>query len=155
MRQETDLDGWVAIATAEMKNKTKEQAIRAVLRGSDMKRGEIKEKLAAQHPRTHKNVLINLLAQAQHQREMLELVPPQCPPDSWEHVQFVALKELSDMDYIEAVCKIAKETNVKVAHVKHECDQIPPADRWRQMSNTLAGHRYKKMSIAKELDGKK
>lgn len=155
MRQETDLDGWVAIATAEMKNKTKEQAIRAVLRGSDMKRSEIKEKLAAQPARTHKGVLINLLAQAQHQREMLELVPPQCPPDSWEHVQFVALKELSDMDYTEAVCKIAKEANVKAAHVKHECDQIPPANRWRQMSYALAELRYKKMSIAKELNDKK
>lgn len=155
MRQETDLDGWIAVATAEMKNKTKEQAIRAVLRGSDMKRSEIKEKLAAQHPRTHKNVLINLLAQAQHQREMLELIPPRCLPDSWEHVQFVALKELSNMEYAEAVCKIAKETNAKVAHVKHKYDQIPLAHRWRQMSNALAGHRYKRMSIVKWLNDRK
>lgn len=155
MRQETDLDGWAAIATAEMKNKTKEQAIRAVLRGSDMKRGEIKEKLAAQPARAHKSILIDLLAQAQHQREMLELIPPQCLPDSWEHVLFVALKELSDMDYTEAVCKIAKEANVKAAHVKYKCDQIPPADRWRQMSCILAGHRYTKISIAKELNDKK
>ena len=78
---------------------------------------------------------------------MLELTPPNSPPDSWEYIQFVALKELSNMDYIEAVCKIAKETNVKAAHVKYKCDQIPPADRWRQMSNALAGHRYKKMHI--------
>ena len=155
MRQETDLNRRIAIATAEMKNKTKEQAIRAVLRGSDMKRSEIKEKLAAQPARTHRGVLINLLAQAQHQREMLELIPPQCPPDSWEHVLFVALKELSDMDYTEAVCKIAKEANVKAAHVKYKCDQIPPADRWRQMSSALAGHRYKKMSIANWLSNRK
>lgn len=61
-----DWDGIMVTAAAEMKGKTNEQILRAIVRESDMERDDVKRKIMKQPKHVRRGTLIVMLAQVRY-----------------------------------------------------------------------------------------